>query len=168
VLLTFVHAGAPQLGTGSLGSFEAWERLVRQCVVWLINEGLTPAPMADPADVVRLSRAEDPALARHAALLTAWHDLYGQAPVKVREVAALVNRGATQTWNNEQDARAAALVEAARDAAEIRGTFNARSFGWYLRRLEGVVVDGLRVDQVSRNERNITWTVTRVDELADA
>ena len=166
VLLSFVNAGMPQGGAGGLGSFETWERLVRQCVVWLVDQKLTPAPMADPIGVIRLSRSEDPARMRHGTLLSAWYDVYGSQPVEAKTVAALVTNGPLMSGDSETNAKHLALCEAAREAAEIRGAFNTRSFGWYLRRHRGVVVEGLRIDQ-EQGSTVCAWRVCRVEEPSD-
>jgi hypothetical protein len=93
VLLTFQWEGAPTVAAGSFGSFEEWERLVRQCVCWLIREGVAPADMTDPLEVMKLSKAEDPHHQQHAAILEAWHELYGDRTMQVRDIAALVDGG---------------------------------------------------------------------------
>lgn len=171
VLLTYQWEGAPVVGAGAFGSFDEWEALVRQCVCWLIREGVTPAAMADPLEVLALNKAEDPEHQQHAAILEAWHDYYSESSVLVKDIAELVNRGgalecidalgaAAPLTTSEQHARA--FVEAVREIAPPRGAFTGRYFGGWLRRKKGVVVNGYRVDMGSYSTKEPGWRVSRV------
>lgn len=169
VLLTYQWEGAPLVGEGAFGSFDEWERLVRQCVCWLIREGVTPAPMADPLEVLELNKAEDPEHQRHAAILEAWHDHFGDSPVLVKEIVALVNGGggfglvdsfgaAASLSASEKSARA--FVEAMQEIAPPRVQFNGKSLGGWLRRKKGVVVNGYRLEPGSYSKKEPGWRVT--------
>lgn len=168
VLLTYQWEGAPIVGTGAFGSFDEWEGLVRQCVCWLIREGVTPAPMADPLEVLELNKAEDPRHQQHAAILEAWHDYYGESSVRVKEIVALVNDGggfepidvtgaAAPFTASEQHARA--FVDAVREIAPPRG-FLGTYFGQWLKAKKGVVVNGYRLEQGTRGKKDPGWRVT--------
>lgn len=160
VLLSFVEAGTPCPGAGGMGSFEDWERLVRQCVCWLIEQGAVPVPMEDPAGVLRVSRAEDPERLLLASLLESWFDHYGSSTVEVREIAGLLTGHGVHEPGLRHNAKEAALCEAVLDVAEVRGSFSAKSLGRYLRRNAGVVASGLRVD-AARGGRVVSWRVTQ-------
>lgn len=155
VMLTYQWEGAPVVGEGGLGSFDEWERLVRQCVCWLIREEVTPAPMADPVEVLRLSKAEDPHHQQHIEILQAWWDLFGDGVVRVREIAKLVNEGEFGKTSAE-----AAFIEAVSDVAPPRGGFNGRYFGGWLRRHKGRVVAGMRLDVGDPSHNEPGWRVT--------
>jgi len=155
VLLTYQQQGAPTVGAGGLGSFDEWERLVRQCVCWLIREGVTPAPMADPVEVLQLSKSEDPYHQQHAAILEAWHDLYADRLVQVRDVGKLLERGEYSVTNPE-----AAFIDAVRDVAMVRGAFNGRYFGGWLRKHKGRIVNGYRLDPGPQSLKEPGWRVT--------
>ena len=47
VLRGFIRAGQPRLTPDRLASFELWDDLVRQCVLWLARENI--AALGDPA-----------------------------------------------------------------------------------------------------------------------
>lgn len=162
VLLSYQAAGAPQVGKGSLGSFETWESLVRQAVCWLIREDLTPAPMADPVEVLKLSRAEDPRRLQHAAMLRAWWVVFGSNPVEVREIAKIVDADfiGQNVSHNE-------LREIATEIGAPPGRrFDSRYFAGWLRRNAGVVVEGMRVDKAEGPgcARVQAWQVTALPE----
>lgn len=156
VLLTYQQQGAPVVADGGLGSFDEWERLVRQCVCWLIREGVAPAPMADPVEVLQLSKAEDPFHQQHIEVLQAWWELYADSVVRVRDIAKLVTDGAFGTTKAE-----AALIEAVREIAPPRGDFNGRYFAGWLRRHKGRVVAGLRLDVGDPSHNEPGWRVSR-------
>lgn len=155
VLLTYQWEGGETVASGGLGSFDEWENLVRQCVCWLIREGVTPAGMADPAQVLALSKAEDPHHQQHIEILQAWWDLYRDKVVQVRDITALIDGGDYRKTKNES-----AFIEAVSEIAPPRGGFNGRYFGGWLRRHKGRVVGGMRLDpgDPSRNEPG--WRVT--------
>jgi hypothetical protein len=156
VLLTFQWEGAPTVAAGSFGSFEEWERLVRQCVCWLIREGVAPAEMTDPLEVMKLSKAEDPHHQQHATILETWHDLHGESVVQVRDVGRLIERGEYGSTTAET-----AFVEAVRDVATVRGAFNGRYFGGWLRKHKGRVVQGYRLDPGTAGLKEPGWRVSR-------
>ena len=155
VLLSYQWEGAPVVSAGGLGSFDEWESLVRQCVCWLIREGVTPAPMADPVEVLQLSKAEDPYHQQHIEVLQAWWDLYADSVVRVRDIAKLVASGEFGQTKAE-----AAFIEAVCEIAPPRGGFNGRYFAGWLRRHKGRVVAGLRLDVGDPSHNEPGWRVT--------
>jgi hypothetical protein len=154
VLLTYQWEGAPVVGDGALGSFDEWERLIRQCVCWLIREGVAPASMADPIKVLELNKAEDPFHRQHAEVLETWFNLYRDRVVYVREISKLVDEF-THT------AAGAAFVEVVKEIAPARGGFNGRYFAGWLRRHKGRVVGGLRLDAGDSTKKEPGWFVSR-------
>lgn len=160
VLLSYRAAGAPLIGKGGFGSFDAWESLVRQCVCWLIRENLTPAPMADPLDVLELSKAEDPHHLQHIAVLEAWHARYGDRPIQVKDLAELMRLGDLGR-SPEESALCDALSEVG-VPPRGRGEFDTRYFSGWLRRNRGRVVSGLRLDRGQADHKHgHRWLVQR-------
>lgn len=158
VLLTYQAAGAPVVGGGGFGSFNEWERLVRQCVCWLIREGMAPAPMVDPLEVLQLSKAEDPHHAQHIAVLESWHARFGTRPVRVRDLADLM-RMPSDFRSTEENALCEALTDVG-VPPRGRGDFETRYFAGWLRRHRGRVVAGLRLDQADVSAKHgSTWVV---------
>lgn len=156
VLLTFQWEGAPAVGAGAFGSFDEWERLVRQCVCWLVREGVAPAVMTDPLEVMTLSKAEDPHHQQHAAILEAWHNQYKGRTVQVRDIARLVGGGAYSMTMAEQE-----LSELVADISPAKGGFNGKYFAGWLRRHKGRIVNGYRLDPGNPAQKEPGWIVTR-------
>jgi len=161
VLLTYQWEGAPVVGGGALGSFDEWERLIRQCVCWLIREGVAPAPMADPIKVLELSKAEDPFHRQHAEVLETWFNLYRDRGVQVRDIAKLVEPPVFGAPSKHLSTAEAAFVEVIKDIAPPRGGFNGRYFAGWLRRHKGRVVGGLRLDAGDSMKKEPGWFVSR-------
>lgn len=156
VMLTYQWQGAPAVAAGSFGSFEEWEAIVRQCVCWLIREGVAPAAMSDPLEVMTLSKAEDPHHQQHAGILEAWHQLYGVHTVQARDVAKLVN--GSEYAHTPKESAFAEIVE---DIAPPRGEFSAKYFAGWLRRHKGRIVNGYRLDPGDQNRKEPGWIVSR-------
>lgn len=155
VLLSFQKAGAPRVGPGGFGSFEEWDRLIRQCVCWLILKGVTPAPMSDPLEAMNLSKAEDPQHQQLTSLLDAWWHMYGGRTVQIRELLA-------QRSYSGASPKEAALAEALNGLATARGDLTDKALAGYLRRHLGRVVNGLRFNKGNGPKKQPGWSVCQV------
>lgn len=128
--LTHTTTPAP----GRLASFEAWDDLVRQTVVWA-DTMLRPFEFGDPMDLVREAQAADPEADALFALLDALRDAFGGRAFTAKDVLA-----------KAQDAFAQNALEVAlRDLAGDRPLTSARSLGRVLKFWEGRIVHGLRL-----------------------
>ncbi len=156
VLLSYQAAGAPALGKGALGSFTEWDRLVRQCVCWLIDKDLLPVGMADNIEATKLNRAEDPAHQRCAQIFEAWHQVFGTKAVLVREIKEVCITARGDPHRNELD-------DLLRDVAYKGENFDGRLFNGWLRRNKGQVVNGYRLDPDTTG-KYARWTLQRVGE----
>jgi hypothetical protein len=82
LLRGYVVAGRPVMADKPLGSFEAWDALVRQTVLWLARNvvpWVLPAGQGfgDPADTITSNMRADDGLQSLHALLVALEDLFG-------------------------------------------------------------------------------------------
>ncbi len=136
--------------SGRLGSFTEWSDSVRAAVLTLIDDGLTPCPMADPLDVVARERDTDPEAEELAAVLHGWHALIGERFVTIKD---LIER-ANSCGDSEL------LVALAAIAGTSRGDVNARRLGNYLRRHESRIVEGLQVRKGRETRLGVAWKVT--------
>jgi hypothetical protein len=161
VLLTYQWQGAPVVADGAMGSFDEWEKLIRQCVCWLIREGVAPAPMADPIKVLELSKSEDPFHRQHAEVLEAWFRLFGDRVVQVRDIVKLVEPPEFGAPGKHLSTAEATFVEAVKEIAPARGGFNGRYFAGWLRRHKGRVVGGLRLDAGDSMKKEPGWFVSQ-------
>jgi hypothetical protein len=82
LLKRYIALGSPKHGAAPLGSFEAWDALVRGCVVW--------AMQADPVASIHSARQADPQREALGALLELWARKYPMGAT-----AATVERDAT-------------------------------------------------------------------------
>jgi hypothetical protein len=103
ILRAFAAAGSPQAALPNFGSYEAWSRLVRQAVYWVM--------CADPWATREKIRTADPTLNTLAALLEGWQELPGgRSGISVAETLRILNnpdhkdnftilRGALMEWS---------------------------------------------------------------------
>jgi hypothetical protein len=82
LLKRYIALGSPKHGAAPLGSFEAWDALVRGCVVW--------AMQTDPVASIHSARQADPQREALGALLELWERKYPAGAT-----AATVERDAT-------------------------------------------------------------------------
>ncbi|TQE98412.1 MAG: hypothetical protein FKY71_13960, partial [Spiribacter salinus] len=125
-----MHTPAP----GRLASFEPWDDLVRQTVVWA-DSALAPGQFGDPMDLVREAQAADPEADALFALLDALRDQFSTAEFTAKDVQARANGSITQS----------PLEVALVDLAGDRALASARSLGRVLKFREGRIVHGLRL-----------------------
>ncbi len=157
VLWAYQDSGSPLLGKGSFGSFEPWESLVRQCVCWLISEGVTPAEMVDPLEVMSLSKVEDPSHLQHAEILESWYGAFSNRIVQVAEIKHLFEVNSLGSTAEEK-----VFLEAIMPVSFAHGEFNGRIFGGWLRKSKGRVVNGFRLDPGPTLSRQPGWRVAQL------
>jgi hypothetical protein len=128
----FTHAGP--LAEGRLASFEHWDDMVRQTVVWA-DSTLRPRAFGDPMDLVRAAQASDPDADALAALLEALRERFRDIEFSAKDVIDAI-----------ASAIASSPIERAlRDVAGDRPVGSALSLGRVLKRREGRIVNGLRL-----------------------
>ncbi len=141
---------ARSVDKGRLGSYEEWDRQVRQAVLTVIADGAAPCEMTDPLETITRERGNDPEVERLAALLHGWHAIAGERLITAADLVARASSG------TDADGLRATLDEIAGDG---RGHVNARKLGWYLRRHEGKIVEGLTVRKGVEGRLGVTWRV---------
>lgn len=77
LLRGYVCAGRPRLTPDSLGSFEQWDGMVRQAVLWVAKHVAEADFLGDPIQSVRNQAATDPALEVLGDVLHALADVFG-------------------------------------------------------------------------------------------
>jgi len=129
----FTHQTQP--APGRLASFEAWDDLVRQTVVWA-DTILRPFEFGDPMDLVREAQAADPEADALFSLLDALRDQFGGAEFTAKSVQTYAKASISQS----------PLELALLDLAGDRALVSARSLGRVLKFREGRIVHGLRLE----------------------
>jgi len=112
----FTHAIPP--ASGRLGSFEAWDDLVRQTVVWA-NTQLRLFEFGDPMDLVREAQAADPEVEVLFALLDALRNHFGCAEFRAKDVIAACGGFASEEIKRAIDGLAGQPVTSARSLGKI-------------------------------------------------
>jgi len=159
ILRGFQSAGCPQSGPGRMGSFEEWDAAIRQCVVWLRDEQLAAFELADPADAVAANYADDPDTMKLRGLMTGWHGVIGNRPVKARELVDAAHPAASMGSPSENRST---LADALDEIAGDRGTINPRRLGRWIERHAGRVVDGLRITKAGVSKGYTRWQIDEV------
>lgn len=144
VLRGFHSHGAPKQTADTVGSFEDWDALVRQLVVWLGRSGLTGGvEVGDPFETARANIDDDPQADTLGGLLQAWRHYLGDRPCTAAYVLNEAQLAATPS--------AQALREAV-EAAEDDRPFTAKRFARWLQRHRDQPIGGLKI-VASRDSR---------------
>lgn len=147
--LAYLAAGAPAIeGMHPIGGFEQWDRMVRRPLAWL--------GLPDPLKASESLREQDPDLEGMRLLLGAWRDAF---PDKPKTAAELVTAGMTAGGEIDTIKR-----EALHDALQLvcNEKPNARRLGYWLRRHQDRIVDGMQVKQGGSDghAKVARWTVS--------
>lgn len=146
LLRGFVLAGRPAHGGPRIGSFEAWDDLVRSAVIWLL--GVDPC-----AGRARIREEDDTDRGLARALFTAWADAYpGGAGATLRDAIQ-------KAESVEPLRRALAALDPRGDGTRL----DSRAIGYVLRKLRGRIVGGLRLKQAGDANEGALWCVVPLD-----
>lgn len=139
LLLSFVRAGMPRIAKGRLASFEQWDDLVRQCVVWLGQSGI--AGLIDPIQQLRTAATQDPETDSLRNLLSHWHAAFGNTAVEAKTLCM-----SSHMYGPINDV-----------ALDRRGLPSVKVLAQYLRKYRGKVVDGMRIEMISGRSNTAYW-----------
>lgn len=127
---------------GHLASFETWDSLVRQTVVWA-GKVLDVGAYGDPMDLVREAQAVDPSLDGLGDLLVALHDQFGVNTFTAKEVQKVCTAWSIGPLNQ-------ALREYS--ASDISGS--SLSIGRILSSVKGRIANGLTLKASSASNKD--------------
>lgn len=143
--LSYLAAGAPAVTVEDddghakemppLGGFEQWDRMVRRPLVWL--------GLANPLKASESLREQDPDLEGMRLLLGSWRDMFEDKQKTAAEIVAVgMSEGGYDEFTKEQRATL-------KDALQLvcNEKPNARRLGYWLRRHQNRIVDGMQVKQ---------------------
>lgn len=137
----YIAAGRPKVATGRLASFEEWDDLVRQPIVWLSQQGI--AGLCDPTTSLTQAAASDPDVMRLADLAQQWYAIFGSAGQSLNQVVVKME-----------------LREALKDVATDRqGLPNSRMLAAYLSKRVGKIVEGHRFERINGRSNTSLWRV---------
>lgn len=162
LIRAFIAAGAPRQAA-PLGSFEAWDSLVRQPVLWLARMQ-EEVELADPVLSIAANAEQDDQRSALGSVLAAWADAFGATGATAAS-ALLFAQGATADDFDAGPADAAAAraaLRAALDELEVErsGPLNARRLGKWLQQHKGQIVAARRFLQVVDRSGTSVWRAT--------
>lgn len=148
--LAYLAAGAPAIeGMHPIGGFEQWDRMVRRPLVWL--------GLPDPLEAAESLREQDPDMEGMRLLLGSWHDAFRAIPKTAAEMvtAGMIAGGEFDTTKRE------ALYDALQLVCNEKP--NARRLGYWLRKHQDRIVDGMQVKQADGDShaKVARWTVSK-------
>lgn len=151
ILRAYICAGKP-IYTPPLGSFEMWDRLVRQCVLWLDKQGLGEhfGGLADPWVTMETARENDPDKARLSALLQAWQERFGSKGSTVQNAIKTV----TDFPSTPENVELKLMLE---EIAGERGTINPRMLAAWIGKRQGRIVDGFHFVKIDTKREKPVW-----------
>jgi hypothetical protein len=138
---------------GTTGSFETWDRLVRQPVLWAAT--LRVAKLGDPNDSFKANAAEDIEKQKLDRILHFW---FKELPAQYVTVKVL--QQLSYDWSlDKSETLESALLDVARGK---HYDLDNKLLSWYLRRSEGRVIDGLKLVRGPEHYGLNTWAVQKV------
>ncbi len=161
LLRGYVSAGCPKMSDVSVGSFDQWDAMVRQAVLWVAQYVAPAGLLGDPLESI-LTRAEsDPADDAHCALMKAWLALFGQRQVTARDLFDVYKK-ASQYGNYPTDAERS--LSDALDEFRTSGPLSVRSVGRLLHFRRDRPTGGLQIVRgVKQSDGSFCWSVRALE-----
>ena len=138
-LLRAWHAAGTPAQAEPYGGFEDWSRRVREALIWLRRE--------DPCKSVTKVRDSDPVRSALEAVLEQWKVVLGISTHKT--VQEVINAGLV-----DQNLHSALLSVAGNDSGLL---VSNRRLGWWLKRVEGKIVNKLRLVRAGSSRGYPLW-----------
>lgn len=144
LLSGYVAAGMPRMVKGRLASFEGWDDLVRQSVIWLGQLGTTN--LVDPLKRLNEVAANDPETLRLSTVATTWFAQFGDAPQLLKDAVS-------------DAALHDVFMEVAQDR---RGAISVKMLSAYLSRRQGKIVNGYKFERQNGRSKTSLWRVVKL------
>ena len=162
LLRGFIAAGRPRATKDKLGSYEVWDDLVRQCVIWLGDQNIATvklgqqasAPISDPAQAIAKARELDPERQKHAAFLQLAHQLMGDGRWRT---ATLIKDASTLDGADLH----ATLVEIAGTGAS--SSINPRILGRWIEKHCDNICGGSKLVRAGIKNGNTLWKIEQTN-----
>ena len=154
--------GTASTRPAALGSFEAWDALVRQTVCWLAT-CQQDVELADPAQTIDTSAINDEHRSALHAVLASWEAYLGDRWLTAAEVLGAASGSMVDAAGDDTAHRRAALSAALEDLEGARsGRFNAKAFGRWLLKHKGEIAGGRKFLQTTSREGVSLWRAVTV------
>jgi hypothetical protein len=149
------------LGKGKMGSFENWDGLVRQTVLY-IDQELKPGFFGDVMEAINKNQASDPEKECLGVLLQAWHSYFGEERQSLSHVIDSYRNVVNEKTGNPSSA-INDLVKAIDDFLPDSKELSTKTFGKLLKYRKDQIVNGFRFEQ-SKNGKNASkWRVVKLE-----
>lgn len=147
-------------GKGQVGSFEMWDRWVRQPIIY-INQALAPDQYGDVLDQLRSNQVTDPEQETWHEFLSAWYAEFGDMEKKASDILTYYKKYGDKYSEDP-------LIEAIATIPTGNRPLNAKRIGWFLRYRLGRIAGGLRLEKGQEQDHTSTWRVVKVEKPNDA
>ncbi len=163
LLRGFVAAGQPRTTPDRLASFERWDDLIRQGILWIDKQGL--ADLGDPTACIETAKAKEPERQKLAAFLEAADAVMEGAKWRVADLI----RRAEGPYNpdylpSEVGHKEAVLHDALEEIAGDRGKINPRILGRWVERYDNTRCAGFFLERRGTKQRAAVWCIRRYDQ----
>ena len=146
ILRAYVVAGSPDQQLKPWGGFDEWSRVIRAPLVWL--------GMADPCATRQHVIEDNPDREQAAALITAWHSVFGGEAVQIAHVIVRAAPSPELT---------SALLAAGGDKND-GNRIDPRRVSWWCRAWRDRVVDGFSLVRGKDYGKSATWRVVQTPD----
>jgi hypothetical protein len=155
IVRAYITAGSPRLGKGRTASFELWDDLVRQPIVWIaeLAKMKTALPsFADPLAVIQRQFDNDPTTQRLDAFMRGWSSLYGEFPTTAKKAIHDAMMGETMLYETLEEI-----------AAESGRAINSRTLGRWMERNTGRRHKGQCIHRGKLRDGIQTWSIRKIE-----
>ena len=157
LLRGFIEAGKWRSTRDRLASFEAWDDLIRQCVLWMARKEI--APLSDPTASIAKAKEREPERQKLGAFLESTAAVMGAGPEGRRwRTGDLIQKAMNAPFFDED---AKALHDVLLEIAGERNSINPRILGRWIERHTDDRCGGLYVTRAGERCRAALWLLER-------
>lgn len=179
VLRGFVAAKSPKIAKTATGSFDDWDRMIRNCICWLIQEKMAPVAMADPITSQAENTNTDPDKQKLRMFIDGVFAVFGCQDFCAAELKRFYNDEGVaddllsvqselwapqDSWSEERRKEyfngCTELKEALGEIADdrrARGGINTRILGWFMDKHKDAVIGDLAFEKSRKRTNNRTY-----------
>lgn len=152
IIRAHITAGSPRVGKGRTASFELWDDLVRQPVIWVTALAAAAGGLpefSDPLAVVNRQFENDPETQKLDAFMTSWHGAFEGTSTTVAKAIQIAN------LDDEL------LRDALDEIAGQNGRINPRILGRWVEKNRGRPHKGYRIERGTLRDGRQTWFISK-------
>lgn len=156
ILRAYRVAGSPSQNIKQFGRFEEWSDWIRSAIVWI--------GLADPCESRKDIENADPIRILLSLLFTSWYKIFGDRPIKVKEIFHGTNTAINETNTAIDIENYESLREALLElAADSKGCINQRSLAKKLSAYKNRIESGFRLEQSGTHQGTALWRIRKMD-----